>query len=337
MLSKRKRIVVIRQLGGIGDVIIMSAVYRGLKEKYPNSLIQLLTGSTYMSGALLDVAERNPFIDEVHIMEPYDGTTQNTINVWRKYYDGCPVIDDNPLLTKADLVIDLNTACVEYEWEAMNGDGIKKPRYQIWCERAGVVPSTYAPAYNLTDSDRKFANKVWSDRNLTGKTVIGVGVAACDPKRSIPIEISRQICQGLEARGYTPVVIDATFNFPEFNSFNGYRISEIIALISKLDVMVTVDTGLLHMAGAVDVPIVGIFGPTDPEMRMKPYRGSATDGSKLMPCSPCWYKYSCLNSKNPADHLRCTSKIDPMLIVHEVGRWVTNKDSERNLEHLRVL
>src|SRR5690606_18370349 len=106
------------------------------------------------------------------------------------------------------------------------------------------------PVYVQTKEDRAFADNLWVTRGFTGKTVVGVGVAANDPKRSLSIEHSRQICKEIEARGWLPVVVDATFNFPEYPAINGLRMPNLISAIAKMDVVVTVDTGLLHMAGA---------------------------------------------------------------------------------------
>ncbi len=41
-------------------------------------------------------------------------------------------------------------------------------------------------------------------------------------------------------------------------------LDQTLALLSLTDLFLGVDSGLLHMAGAVDAPCVGIFGPTDP-------------------------------------------------------------------------
>jgi hypothetical protein len=69
------------------------------------------------------------------------------------------------------------------------------------------------------------------------------------------------------------------------------------ALLSKCDLVVGVDTGLLHMAGALDVPWVGLFGPTNPYVT-GPYDRS--NGAPLIApfekqpsCGGCWkhFKY----------------------------------------------
>lgn len=74
-------------------------------------------------------------------------------------------------------------------------------------------------------------------------------------------------------------------------------LDNVAALLTKCDLVVGVDTGLLHMAGALDVPWVGLFGPTNPDVT-GPYDKS--NGISLVApfpkeptCGGCWkhFKY----------------------------------------------
>ena len=47
-------------------------------------------------------------------------------------------------------------------------------------------------------------------------------------------------------------------------------LSELVATLAHSALHITVDTGSLHIAAALDVPVVGLFGPTDP-LRTGPY------------------------------------------------------------------
>jgi hypothetical protein len=323
---KRKRIVVVRQLGGIGDNIMLSCVYRGLREKYPKHLIQLATCSSYLCGSLIDIAEHNPFIDEIHSIEPFEATTKKTMDVWA-YTRGSPSLEDTNLwFQTADIQIDLNTACVDYEWEAMREPGnVQKPRYQIWCEKAGVIPSTYKPVYVIKKEERSEAAQTYTRLGLDPKKCILLGTTAHDKRRALGIGSLKEICTIIASRGFTPIIVDPTFNFPEYPAFNGKRIRELMALIEPAATLVSVDSGVLHMGGALGVPVVGIFGPTDPEMRMKPYLGSAIDINQLhTPCTPCWYGYHCTHHSSRLKPFACLSKIPSALIAEEAVRWATS-------------
>jgi ADP-heptose:LPS heptosyltransferase len=74
-------------------------------------------------------------------------------------------------------------------------------------------------------------------------------------------------------------------------------LDNVAGLLSNCDLVVGVDTGLLHMAGALGVPWVGLFGPTNPDVT-GPY-DSANGIALVAPfvkqatCAGCWkhFKY----------------------------------------------
>jgi heptosyltransferase-2 len=84
-----------------------------------------------------------------------------------------------------------------------------------------------------------------------------------------------------------------------------------MGLISLGRVFVTNDTGPMHIADALGVPVVAIFGPTDPKAS-GPSRRSSVVLKTAVPCWPCTYR-SC-----PYDH-RCMNGIGPEE-VFEAGR-----------------
>jgi lipopolysaccharide heptosyltransferase II len=66
---------------------------------------------------------------------------------------------------------------------------------------------------------------------------------------------------------------------------------ELISLISECDVFLTNDSGPLHIAYAVQTPMVAIFGSTDPQLTGPP-PGAESDNTVIIapdiPCSPCF-------------------------------------------------
>lgn len=318
------KIITVRQLGGIGDVLMTTPVFRGLREKYPKAKILHVTGNVYLAGALMDVYTHMPkgFIDEIHVFEPYDATTTRTRQVWANYYGNCPAIEEDLWWQKADHHIDLNTPCVDYEWNAMKTpEGIQKTRTQVWCEFAEVTPSSMFPMYEVTNKERTWAKNWFMEQGLDPKKVIGVGAAACDAKRAVSMQKLKDVCDKLKGEGFIPTIIDPTFNFDDHARINGKRLSEIMALVEQMNTVVSVDSGLLHMAGTLRVPVVGIFGPTDYKMRMDQYVGSAVDSRKIMPCAPCWYAYPCTHSGSTIPRFGCLNKISSDVIVEETLRW----------------
>ncbi len=64
---------------------------------------------------------------------------------------------------------------------------------------------------------------------------------------------------------------------------------ETLALLNEADVLVTHDTGPLHLGGITRVGIVTVFGPTDPRGRLPQRPGAlAIWGGERLACRPCY-------------------------------------------------
>lgn len=88
-------------------------------------------------------------------------------------------------------------------------------------------------------------------------------------------------------------------------------IGELPALLSACRLFIGNDSGAMHVAAAAGVPVVGIFGPTDPggTAPVSPLRAIVR---QPVFCSPCFLR------KCPIDH-RCMTRIAPAQ-VHDAGR-----------------
>ena len=71
-----------------------------------------------------------------------------------------------------------------------------------------------------------------------------------------------------------------------------------------------VDTGVAHLAAAVGVATVTLFGPTDRRLTAPRGRGARVL-DRAVPCAPCFLP-TC-----PIDHI-CLTRIDPETVLHEV-------------------
>ncbi|MDP3296584.1 MAG: HAD-IIIA family hydrolase [Thermodesulfovibrionia bacterium] len=80
------------------------------------------------------------------------------------------------------------------------------------------------------------------------------------------------------------------------------NLRELMALISECDAFISNDSGPMHIASALFVPVAAIFGSTD-----KAITGPLGDGHRIIrkdiPCSPC------LERECPDRHLRCMTEI----------------------------
>ncbi len=105
----------------------------------------------------------------------------------------------------------------------------------------------------------------------------------------------KQICQGLSSRA---------INLAGLTSLR-----ELVSLISLCDVLLTNDSGPMHMADALGTPIVALFGSTN-EVVTGPY-GAGKVIHKHVECSPC-YQRTC-----PID-FRCMKQIEALEVYNEI-------------------
>jgi heptosyltransferase-2 len=80
-------------------------------------------------------------------------------------------------------------------------------------------------------------------------------------------------------------------------------LGQAMALIKRCDFFLTNDSGLMHIAAALDIPLVAIFGPTD-HVVTSPVSNNARIVKHSIDCSPC------LKEVCPSDH-RCMLSIEP--------------------------
>ncbi len=84
---------------------------------------------------------------------------------------------------------------------------------------------------------------------------------------------------------------------------------QLAGLISRSSLFITNDSGPMHLANALKVPVVAIFGPTDPRIT-GPYQKPSKVLQEFVPCWPCSYR------ECPFEH-QCMTQISPES-VHEV-------------------
>ena len=76
---------------------------------------------------------------------------------------------------------------------------------------------------------------------------------------------------------------------PSASAAGQTSLRELAALYRKASVLLTTDSGPMHLAAAVGTPVVALFGPTSPE-RTGPYGEGHTVIRRDMDCSPCFRK-----------------------------------------------
>ncbi len=154
-----------------------------------------------------------------------------------------------------------------------------------------------------------------SSTNTTGETIkilININASELSWQRKWPNENWVTLCHQLledrrvelyfsgsitETEAVTQVIKKIQPQERILNLAGKTSIASIIDIISDCQLVITVDSGLMHLASLTKTPIIALFGPESPKL-YGPTNIQARSLSKELPCSPC------LNAKNNK-HSRC--------------------------------
>jgi heptosyltransferase II len=91
-------------------------------------------------------------------------------------------------------------------------------------------------------------------------------------------------------------------------------INELISQIANLDILITGDSGPMHLAAALQIPTVAIFGPTNHDETSQWMNKKSIIVKKNLECQPCM-KRTC-----PLKHHNCMRLIEPSEVLEAVNR-----------------
>ncbi|MFA6509951.1 MAG: glycosyltransferase family 9 protein [Candidatus Peribacteraceae bacterium] len=230
---------------------------------------------------------------------------------------------------KFDKVIDLRFAVEPKELgQTCKGtwtDYTTKDRSDSFDELLGVYPARKMFEVPVSTVALKKVDALLSD--LKGLRVVAVNACMVASARSIPPKYVRPLCRKLANLGLGVVLFGSSQSwnrdlkdlsvYGTVNLIDRTELDEMIALLSLSDVVVTPDTGSLHIAAALGKPTVALFGNINPRTRCSYYptvRPIYPVGE--IKCVPCWDLHPC--SSDPGKSVKCMELITPDRITNAV-------------------
>ncbi|MDI6776690.1 MAG: glycosyltransferase family 9 protein [Syntrophales bacterium] len=114
--------------------------------------------------------------------------------------------------------------------------------------------------------------------------------------------------------------LQSLMTLPSINLGGRTTLRDLAYLYQLAALLVTTDSGPMHIAAAVGTPVVALFGPTDPS-RTGPFGQGHTVIQKGLPCSPCFLK-KCATKK-------CMYEITAEDVFHEVKEKFSTHRKEK--------
>jgi len=334
------KVLVIR-FSSIGDIVLTTPVVRCLKQQR-GARVHYLTKSAF--GTLLI---NNPYIDKLHYLQ--DDMKELVAELEREKFDYIIDLHNNIRTMRVKKGLKkvksysfpkLNIKkwlLVNLKLDVMPDKSIVE-RYMETVKPLGIHNDTQGLDYFLPE-DKKIKNTDIPMSHWGG--YVGCVIGGSYNTKKLPIDKWKEFAAAMP---YPIILLGGPDDRDEgnsiaaldpiriYNSCGKFNLNESAELVKHAQVIVSNDTGLMHVAAAFQKPVVSMWGNTSPEMGMFPYYGSNNLKERVSPlsviienknlsCHPC----SKLGyNKCPKGHFKCMNQLDMKLAAEKVvGLWKT--------------
>lgn len=308
--------VLVVRFSSIGDVVLTTPVIRCIKQQIPGVELHVVT-KTSMSSLLVS----NPYIDKIHSIQKH--VDEIITELKAEEFDFVVDLHNNirTLKLKRKLGVKsfsfpkLNISkflLTRFKWNRMPDIHVVE-RYFKAVEKLGVKNDHKPCDFFLSDKDVVDLEKL----NIRAKEYIAVAMGAQYATKQLPVDLMATSLAGLDLPivllggkedGERAKELNQALNQQKVIDLTGkLPIRQSAYLCKEARVLLTGDTGLMHIASAFQTPIVSVWGNTVPDLGMYAYAPNnpelfsihQVDGLSCRPCSKIGYK-SC-----PKKHFRC--------------------------------
>ncbi len=308
------------RFSSIGDIVLTTPVIRALKQQVENAEVHFLTKNQYLT-----VVENNAYIDKIHLLKKDFSELISELKKEHFHY----IIDLHKNLRTFRVKNKLRKVSfsfdkINYEkWLIVNLKKNKLPEKHI-VERYLDCTKVFDTKndgkgldYFISELDKVDIKSSFPDLFHNGYIAFVIGAQHYTKK--IPLDIIIKICKkinkaiiilgGKEDVGEGEQIDKATDN-NVFNACGKFSLNQSASIVEQAKLVISHDTGLMHIAAAFKKKIVSVWGNTIPQFGMYPYLPQKdskiieVENLKCRPCSKIGF------SKCPKKHFKCMREIN---------------------------
>lgn len=344
---------------GLGDMIAFSPCFRLLRQNFPNAKIVLVT-----TWPVIDQLFHNsPYIDEIIYFDFLKAPLSDKLRFVRKLRKIKFDISILPypsfrrefnlfsravgatsrysfkfnggLLTELSF---LNNKRIDADYSKHNVENNLN-----LVKRIGITPPDNVSYEIPVDEESISVRRLFDEHGINSASLL-IGVHVGSDKRGkerrLPVSTFARVSDELAEKYRAKIVAffgpheeDLIEDFCKASLYDhvivrGMNIRDIASVISKCRIFLSGDSGLMHLASAMKVPTVSVFGPTNP-IFVHPWGVPYEIVSQQLECSPCFV----FTEKHPIDKplieckiddkFACVKRIEVHLIVTKVERLLS--------------
>jgi heptosyltransferase-2 len=322
-LSKVKNLLIIR-LSSLGDVLLSTPLIRTLKEKYPQLEIDYLIKDQYK-----DALIENPYLRQI-LIYPVQKDEIRKLSETLKSFNYDLIIDLQNNIRSRRLLSIFKTNKLKFEkkdFEKLLLVGFKINRLK----KVPPIPVRYASVIDGFQLDSKgldlFTDRLPSDLFLENQKYIGLCPGSKHFTKMWPKEYYIKLGNLLENDHYKIALFGGKDDKEickevssqvsgSINLCNNDDLLQTAADMKKCSAIICNDSGLMHAACALKVPVLTFFGSTVKEFGFIPYKNKniilENNGLSCRPCTHIGKSYC------PKGHFKCMLEIHPEMAYNKL-------------------
>jgi len=315
------------RLSSIGDIVLTTPVIRCLRKKFPDAEIHYLTKTSFTS-----ILTENPYISKLHAW----GKNEKEI---------LQILKEEKFDYIIDLHHNLRTLKIKRFLKPAKHFSFPKLNIQKWLLTAlkiNVLPDVHivdryletVTTFGVTNDGKgldyfipKKDEVPVADIPATHSTgYIGIVIGAALHTKKLPVEKLITLCNAI---AHPVILLGGPEDFEAgeeiarhdrikmYNACGKFNLNESAWIIKKSLLVISHDTGLMHIAAAFQKKVIAIWGNTVPAFGMSPYYGQHENKAqnfevKKLSCRPC---SKIGYAKCPLGHFKCMQQQKIDLIV----------------------
>ena len=318
-----RRILLIR-LSSLGDILLTTPILRLLREHCPQAKIDFLLKAAYQ-----DVLRAHPCINRLIPFNDQQSLWQSLRLLRQKRYD--VVLDLHRTLRSRLICLGLaaplklayhkrvlrRQLLVRLGWNTLGAMTPVPELYAAPLRRRGIDAELPPLEMHLAPGSRDAMRQHLAQAfpATAERPLLALAPGARWATKRWPAERFAAVAQALSNRCRAGVVIlgdgdDSALaqaicqrlEVPVYDASGKFSLMQTAALLQQCRLLISNDSGLMHMATALNVPVVAVFGPTVEAFGFYPFRAQAQVVSTNLACRPCSTKGS---QACPRGHHHC--------------------------------
>ena len=314
IMKKVDRILVVR-FSSLGDIILLTPIFREIKNIFPNATIDFLTASTFAG-----ICQNNPHIDQIIQLDRKKGNEDfSRIRKLCKANRYDLIFDAHQSLRSRLLLTNLHGPfyryrsgiyCIDkrsFKRNILLLTGINFLKNAVAQREAYcLLLNSFSELEQLVTNTELFpgeleiqrVQEIFSKEQLASENLVAIGPGSSFPGKSWPKEYYLELTKLLQNEGYQVVILGSPGEIePKFiydrsrqkplNLAGELSILESAEILRHCRLTISNDSAIVHMSEAMATPAISIFGPTVKEFGYSPYLKDSQRIEISLKCRPC--------------------------------------------------